>query len=68
MGAGAEAGHGGSHIEDPGKEARSASGIPIVPAFDGYRAFAILGVVMLHLITVSGVVGIPQDGLLARLT
>lgn len=58
----------GSHIADPGKQARSASGIPIVPVFDGYRAFAILGVVLLHLITFSGVVQVGDEGLLSRLT
>ncbi|HTU14405.1 MAG TPA: acyltransferase [Solirubrobacterales bacterium] len=60
--------HHDSHIADPGKEARSASGIPIVPVFDGYRAFAILGVVMLHLITISGVVGTGEGGDIARIT
>jgi peptidoglycan/LPS O-acetylase OafA/YrhL len=35
---------------DPGKEYRAASGIPIVPALDGFRAFAIFGIVALHLI------------------
>ena len=35
---------------DPGKEARSRIGIPVVPAFDGFRAFAILGVVLLHVL------------------
>ena len=58
----------GSHIADPGKQARSVSGIPIVPVFDGYRAFAILGVVVLHLITFSGVVQVGDEGLVSRLT
>ncbi len=40
-------------MEDPGKEFRSSSGLPIVPAFDGFRAFAIMGVVLLHLITIE---------------
>lgn len=57
-----------SHIEDPGKQARAAAGIPVVPVFDGYRAFAILGVIMLHLTIVSGVVLVPDDGILSRLT
>ena len=39
-----------------------------MPVFDGYRAFAILGVVMLHLITISGVVAADDQGLLARFT
>jgi peptidoglycan/LPS O-acetylase OafA/YrhL len=40
---------------DPGKQSRAASHIPVVAAFDGYRAYAILGVVMLHLLGQSGV-------------
>ncbi len=39
---------------DPGKEARAASGIPVVPAFDGYRAYAILAIVALHLLFFAG--------------
>ena len=35
---------------DPGKQARLASGIPVVPAFDGYRAYAIMGILFLHVI------------------
>jgi peptidoglycan/LPS O-acetylase OafA/YrhL len=49
------------HITDPGKEARSRAGIPIVPAFDGFRAFAILGVVAIHLIQISGVANTVDD-------
>ncbi len=45
------------HLSDPGKEARARSGIPVVPAFDGYRAFAILGVVAIHLTQISGLAG-----------
>lgn len=41
---------------DAGKESRAAAGIPVVPAFDGFRAYAILGVVMLHVLLSSGVV------------
>ncbi len=55
-------------IADPGKEARARSGIPIVPVFDGFRAFAILGVVLLHLLGQSGAVETGDTGLLARLT
>ena len=40
---------------DPGKGWRGAHGIPIVPVFDGYRAMAILGVVLFHVFQVSGV-------------
>lgn len=39
---------------DPGKEFRARQGIPIVPSFDGFRAVAILGIVLLHLISVYG--------------
>ena len=31
------------------------AGLPVVPAFDGFRAFAILGVVTIHLLQFSGV-------------
>ena len=34
---------------DPGKEARAAAGIPVVPAMDGFRAYAILAIVLFHL-------------------
>lgn len=60
-------GYGSSHLSDPGKEARSRAGIPVVPVFDGYRAYAILGIVMLHLIQLSGVVVPGETGLLAYL-
>ena len=55
------------HLSDPGKEARARSGIPVVPAFDGFRAFAILGVVVLHLTILSGVVATEEQNLIARL-
>ena len=42
---------------DPGKEDRSAHGIPVVPEFDGYRAFAIFGILFTHLILASAVIG-----------
>ncbi|MBA2522052.1 MAG: acyltransferase [Solirubrobacterales bacterium] len=48
--------HDATHVTDPGKEYRAGAGIPIVPAMDGFRAFAILGIVFLH---VQGVVLIP---------
>lgn len=37
---------------DPGKEARAAEGVPIIPALDGFRALAIYAIVVLHLIGV----------------
>lgn len=56
-----------THLSDPGKEARARSGIPIVPAFDGFRAFAIAGVVLLHLCGISGVIERSGDGIVAVL-
>ncbi len=41
---------------DPGKEERRATGIPVVAAFDGYRAWAIAGIVLLHVLISSGVI------------
>ena len=43
-------------LSDPGKDDRSAHGVPVVPAYDGYRAFAILAIVLLHTLANSGVV------------
>lgn len=40
---------------DPGKSWRSATGIPVVPAFDGYRTLAVGGVVLFHVLQVCGV-------------
>jgi peptidoglycan/LPS O-acetylase OafA/YrhL len=40
---------------DPGKAWRRGQGLPIVPAFDGYRAYAILGVVLFHVFFVTGI-------------
>jgi acetyltransferase len=39
---------------DPGKQERFSTGVPVVPAFDGYRGFAILGVVLFHILASSG--------------
>ena len=47
--------------EDPGKAARAASGIPVVPAFDGYRTLAIAGVVLFHVLQVSGALAAEGD-------
>ena len=44
-------------MADPGKQWRAQKGIPVVAAFDGYRALAIAGVVMFHIAHVSGVFG-----------
>src|SRR3954453_16225719 len=40
---------------DPGKAWRRGQGLPIVPAFDGYRAWAILGIVLFHVFFVTGI-------------
>jgi len=34
---------------------RTGSGVPIVPAMDGFRAYAILGVVLLHVLGAAGI-------------
>ena len=49
--------------EDPGKAARAASGIPVVPAFDGYRTLAIAGVVIFHVLQASGALIAEGDSL-----
>jgi acetyltransferase len=52
---------------DPGKADRSAHGIPVVPEFDGYRAFAIFGIVAMHLLLISKVTAGSGDDLGGRL-
>jgi acetyltransferase len=42
-------------FSDPGKDERAARGVPVVPSFDGYRAFAILAIVVFHTIGAAGV-------------
>jgi peptidoglycan/LPS O-acetylase OafA/YrhL len=54
-------------FSDPGKDERAAEGVPVVPAFDGYRAFAILGIVIFHVLINSGVVGRAGDSLPGQL-
>ena len=44
-------------VSDPGKEWRRGHRIPVIPAFDGYRAYAILCVALFHVFQVSGVFG-----------
>ncbi|MGA8928035.1 MAG: acyltransferase [Solirubrobacterales bacterium] len=44
-------------LADPGKQDRSAHGIPVVPEFDGYRAFAIFAILTTHLLIVAKIVG-----------
>jgi hypothetical protein len=54
-------------IVDPGKEDRAAHGIPVIPAFDGYRAYAILAIVVLHLLGRSGVLAVAGSNWFAQL-
>lgn len=41
---------------DPGKERREAEGLPIVHSLDGFRAFAVVGIVFVHTLLFSGAV------------
>jgi peptidoglycan/LPS O-acetylase OafA/YrhL len=50
---------------DPGKSWRGSHGIPVVPVFDGYRAAAIIGVVLFHVFQASGVFVALGDSTLA---
>lgn len=52
---------------DPGKQRRAASGIPIVPAFDGFRGIAIVGIVILHTLQNAGIFWGPEGGAFSRL-
>ena len=47
---------------DPGKARRAASGIPIVPAFDGFRGIAILAIVVFHTLQNAAIGMGPEDG------
>jgi peptidoglycan/LPS O-acetylase OafA/YrhL len=49
-------------LSDPGKDERAAEGVPVVPAFDGYRAFAILSIVFFHILINSGIAGRAGGG------
>lgn len=48
-------------VADPGKEWRRGHRIPVVPSFDGYRAYAIISVVLFHIFQVSGAFGAAGD-------
>ena len=54
-------------VADPGKEWRRGHRIPVVPSFDGYRAYAIIGVVLFHIFQVSGVFAAVGDSALGVL-
>jgi peptidoglycan/LPS O-acetylase OafA/YrhL len=54
-------------VADPGKEWRRGHRIPVVPSFDGYRAYAILFVVLFHIFQVSGVFAAAGDSALGVL-
>jgi len=61
-------------VADPGKAWRRGHQIPVVPSFDGYRAYAILCVVLFHIFQASGAfvvaresaVGVLSWGILPR--
>ena len=48
-------------VADPGKEWRRERGIPIVAAFDGYRALAVIGVVLFHVFEVCGLLALAGN-------
>lgn len=54
-------------VADPGKEWRRGHRIPVVPSFDGYRAYAILFVVLFHIFQVSGAFAAAGDSALGVL-
>jgi len=54
-------------VADPGKAWRRERGIPIVAAFDGYRALAVIGVLLFHVFEVCGVLIIAGDSAAAVL-
>jgi peptidoglycan/LPS O-acetylase OafA/YrhL len=54
-------------IADPGKAWRRGHRIPVVPSFDGYRAYAILFVVLFHIFQVSGAFAAAGDSALGVL-
>jgi peptidoglycan/LPS O-acetylase OafA/YrhL len=55
------------HLADPGKLDRSAHGVPVVAAYDGYRALAVLAVVLFHVLASSGLLIRAGDRLPALL-
>jgi peptidoglycan/LPS O-acetylase OafA/YrhL len=57
----------GFDIADPGKEWRRGHQIPVVAAFDGYRGWAVLGVVLFHVFQLSGAFNAMGDSALGVL-
>lgn len=47
---------------DPGKTRRAAAGIPVVPAFDGFRGIAILTIVLFHILQNASIEITPESG------
>jgi peptidoglycan/LPS O-acetylase OafA/YrhL len=54
-------------VADPGKAWRRGHRIPVVPSFDGYRAYAIIFVVLFHIFQVSGAFTAAGDSALGVL-
>ena len=48
-------------VADPGKEWRRGHRIPVVPSFDGYRAYAIICVCLFHIFQFSGAFNATRD-------
>lgn len=40
---------------DPGKQSRASAGIPVIPSLDGFRAYAILAIVLYHAVLFSAI-------------
>jgi peptidoglycan/LPS O-acetylase OafA/YrhL len=58
----------GFAVADPGKAWRRGHQIPVVPAFDGYRGWAVLAVVLFHVLQISGAyaaMGASRAGVIA---
>jgi acetyltransferase len=54
-------------VADPGKDWRRGHRIPVVPSFDGYRAYSILFVCLFHIFQVSGAFNAAGDSTLGVL-